>query len=344
MNSYIEEKNTLLELWQKYKERDNVVYDINQKIKDAETKRIEAKRELNKVEDEARIIQRVIDTKGECKRPSVSKIYFSIIFGFTFIFKAVAIITAVLMFIISLILFAIIPDEYETFILNLGFNPGLFVWIGSPAFGIICGIVACIICYVVCIINDASKRKASLHAHKNFDPTVAYKEALNKMKELAPKIEELRKKVDDCTMNVDNLKSDLSKVPPVQNNLRMPSELHSSKGVALLIQYISVGRANSIQEAINLYYQDVKDAARMNELKKQTAMVEEQLVNTQIAAENSARSLEENIRAANAAERQAAAAERSADANERAARSAAISAWANAETSDYARQTYHNNK
>jgi len=307
-------------------------------IKTANDKIKSKKKEISELESEIKLMQkeiddnkRIKDTKGECLRPRLmrrSLISFPEFNTLKWIFVALAVVA----FIIMLILVGVTPKTIEDLAAALNFNAGLMVWLGAPAIGLIGSILFSIGYIIVNIVNGISINNTRVANHKNFDVSKGREKAEAFFNNIESFLAQKKEKEDALAKHKEQLyemETYKNKLPAVANNLPMPNELRSTSGIALLLQYIDTGRAYTIQEAINLYYQDVKDANKMKELQKQTEYAQEQMMNSRIAAENSRIAAENSRKMYEAANRAAEASERAADAAQEAAHYERNTYWDN---------------
>ena len=211
------------------------------------------------------------------------------------------------------------PGVIESLANSVGVPAGVLVWLGAPVIGLIASLVFSVVYMIKEALNSASYNNAQIQKRNSYDVTSAKNEAAKYLDNLESHTQEVNKKereISEIKSQINELAVHKNKLPMVQNTLAMPNELRSAQGVALLIQYIDTGRADTLKEAINLYCQDLKDSARMAELKKQTQYAQEQMLSSReaaelarITAENTRRTLEETRRVAMASERAAVAAE-----------------------------------
>lgn len=312
------DRDMLVKLWYDYTER-------NKAINRADTQVEARKREIDNLQNAVNRMQKEIDdnrmiarTNGESLRPKVRR---RSLFEFPDFdtLKWAFIIMAVVYFVVMLVLVAITPKTVENLADAINFNAGALVWVGAPAVGLVGAIVFSLIYIIKNAIENYSINRARENERRNFDTASVKNKAIAFLNNLDSYLAEINKKENDITSlkaQINAIETEKHKLPAVENNIPMPNELRSSNGMALLIQYIDTGRARTLQEAINLYYQDLKDSQRMAELRKQTEYAEEQLMNSRIVAENSQRTLEEAKRQADNAAIAARNAARAADAAE----------------------------
>ncbi|MBE7012267.1 MAG: hypothetical protein E7415_06295 [Ruminococcaceae bacterium] len=323
------DRNNLFNLWCSYVDYNNIVNkfagEIKRKQEDIETLGAEID-DIKKKTEQYRWIK---ETNGDCLRPKIRKASLLEFPEFEFI-KWTFIALAVISFIGMLIIAGVAPEILDDLARDLDMGAGFVVWLGAPVLGVI-GTILYIIGYAIySVIQGIKINRSREAAYRNFDVSSALKEAtefLNNENKHIKIQNEKENAISGIKREITELEQKKRNLPTVRNNIPMPNELKSAEGVALLIQYMDTGRAWTIQEAINLYYQDVKDARKMEELRKQTRYAQEQMLNSRIAAENSRITANAAVRTANAAERTADASERAANASERTANAAASIDW-----------------
>ncbi len=112
-------------------------------------------------------------------------------------------------------------------------------------------------------------------------------------------IEQKRRQIEDTKREIMALENILRKPLNLNVDIRIPEELKSYEGILVLGRYISSGRAYTVQEAVNLYFNDAAQQKMLREAQMQTAYAqlqaayaEEQAENTRVIAENSERAVE----------------------------------------------------
>lgn len=232
------------------------------------------------------------------------------------ILKWIFVALAVVSFVVMLVLVGVKPELIENAALKINVNAGLFVWLGAPVLGVV-GTVLFIIGYMIYFIKENhTYNKNKKWKTKHFDTATAVKKAtefLNNLENTEQEIKDKKTKINTLENEIAEIQNGLARLTPVENMLPMPNELRNANGLALLLSYIDTGRAYTLKEAVNIYYQDLKDAKKMEELRKQTAYAQEQMMNSRIAAENSRIAAENSRKTLDATNRAADAAERAAD-------------------------------
>ena len=126
-------------------------------------------------------------------------------------------------------------------------------------------------------------------------------------------IEQKRRQIEDTKREIIALENILRKPLNLNVDIRIPEELKSYEGILVLGRYISSGRAYTVQEAVNLYFNDAAQQKMLREAQMQTAYAQQQAENARIAAENSEAALQLARETAASAERAADAAQTVAD-------------------------------
>ncbi len=328
--NYGNDREVLINLWCSYNEYNQAIDTANSDIEKRKKEISDLELDIKKMQDEIDKNKRIKATNGECLRPKYQRLSLFEFPDFD-ILKWIFVGLAVCYFVIMLIMVAVSPDTVEIWAEKLDFNAGAMIWFGTPVAGLV-GSVLFALGYVIWYAVDTQKmNNARKWKSKNFDTTKAKNEAFKFLENLDGFVAEKSKKetaVSEHKNHILDLENYKRSLPIVQNNIPMPIELRSAEGVALLIQYIDTGRAYTLQESVNLYYQDVKDAKKMEELKKQTAYAQEQMINSRITAENSRITAENSYKTLEEQRRQRQALERGADAAQ--------------ESADWARRSFFN--
>lgn len=334
MSDYTNERNMLVNLWSQYDTYDKKIAQADNKIADNNRTIALTESSIKAINKEIEENKRIVATQGECIRPKPSKqsvlfnaiLYFGVAGGIT------AAVVAGLWYIVNIFL-VIVANDYINSIYALSPTPdGIIFFFGGPVLGLQAGIVVGAIGAIISVVKSICNNSSEKRRCKYYNVSEKYCQAKNYIDNLESVLSHIKEK--ECgiqTLKEKNKQLLLMKenLPKVVNSIPMKPELRSASGVALLISYMDEGRAYSIKEAVNVYTQDVKDALKLEELKKQTAYAQEQMLNSQIAAENTRIAAEYNRRTFEEVQR-------GADAMERAADSAAESAF-------YDRQRYWSN-
>lgn len=331
------DRDILYKLWCDYNSYAKKVQSADVQIKEIKQEILNQEYAIKVMQKEIDDNKRILETNGECLRPkensassTISPII-SIISGFA-LFVPLFIGLTIAAFVGMLVMIGISPETVEGWAESLNVLAGLFVWLGSPVIGAIGAVGISLLIGIISVFVEIKAWKRKKDISRRYDPTNAINKASAFMNNIDSYNEEKNKKERKLNelrtkhTEIINCKKNLS---PVENNLRMPDELKNMEGTALLIGYIDKGRADTLQEAINLYYQELKDSVRIAELRKQTQYAQQQMINSQIAAENSRIAAENTRKTLEATNRAAQEAERAAD-------NAATAA-------DYERKTYWDN-
>lgn len=316
------DRELIYRAWSEYSERDSIIRDANNKIQAKKNEIAALNSAIKKLNDEIDNNKRIKNTNGECVRPKYRP---TPLFEFPEfnVLKWIFIVLTVVLFVVMLILVGVNPEFIENMASKINVNAGLFVWLGAPAIGL-SGTLLFVIGYVIYfIIENHGYNKNQKRKTMSFDTSAAVKKAtefLNNLENTEHEIRDKKIKINTLENEVVEMQNRLAQLAPIENMLPIPNELRNANGLAFLLNYIDTGRAYTLKEAVNLYYQDLKDAKKMEELRKQTAYAQEQMMNSRITAENSRITAENSritaeasIRAANAAERAASAASEAAD-------------------------------
>lgn len=325
------DREMLVKLWCSYTEHDKTVAALNKEIESDKRAISNLEKEIEKKKSEIEQNKLIYKTGGECLRPKVKQMSLIDFPEFETV-KWIFVASAIISFIIMLIMVGVASETIEGLAELVGVPAGVLVWLGAPVIGLIASLAFSVVYMIKEALNSVSYNNAQIQKRNSYDVTRAKNEAAKYLDNLESHTQEVNKKereISEIKSQINELAVHKNKLPIVQNTLAMPNELRSAQGVALLIQYIDIGRADTLKEAINLYCQDLKDSARMAELKKQTQYAQEQMLSSReaaesarVAAENTRRNLEETRRVA-------AASERAADAAEETARYERYSYWQN---------------
>lgn len=309
------DRQTVFRIWSEYSERDFVISNTNKQIQNKKSEVVALNTEIKKGNDEIANNKRIKSTNGECMRPKYRPaplLDFPDFEVVKWIFIAMTIVT----FIAMLVLVAVNPNLIENTALKMNVPAGLFVWLGAPVIGL-AGTILFVIGFVGYFMSENHKynknQKSKIKYFNTAKEVQKANEFLSKLDKFEQEIEDKKLKVRELENQITETQNYISNLPPVDNTLPMPNELRNANGLALLLNYMDTGRAYTLKEAVNIYYQDLNNAQKMEELRKQTAYAQEQMMNSRIAAENSRKTLEATNRAADAAERAAEAASEAAD-------------------------------
>ena len=324
-NSGSNEREILIDIWHNYHEYNKALQNANEQITKNENRISSLKKEAEKIQKDIDLNKRIKATNGECLRPPKKRYSLIELPDFSMI-KTLFIAITIVSFVILLILLAIFKAPFNEAIDKIQkvvhINEGLLFFLAAPCIAVIISIIFILGYMIKCAFDTHSMNRANAWRHKNFDTATAVRKATEFMNNIDSYMAEKNNKEKDIVSLEEenkNIKIAKQQLPAVPNTIPMPPELRSEEGVLLLLQYIDTGRAYTLQQAINLYYQDMKDAKRMAELQKQTEYAKQQLVNSQIAAENSRIAAANSQKTYEAAQRSAAASERAADAAEESA-------------------------
>ncbi len=315
------DRERLVQLYNAYKDRDAKLKAVTAKIEE-QRRRIPALEGcIQSVRNDIDKNRRLVMSQGESNRPK-AKLSFRFYSVPDFdILKTIFLSVTIVVFVLFMILVAVAPDWLESFIPDN--MAGLMVWLGSP----IAGLAVCLVVVVVNVIRDIIDSVSSYKSNLKERNSYSANNAVNAAEEFLSRIEKHKAEIADYENKISSIKADLIRLDKERREIRVfahdipiPGELKSVNGVALLIDYIDKGRAYTIQEAVNLYYNDVAQQKMLNEAQKQTAYVQQQAENARIAAENSEEALK-------LARETAANAERAADAAQTAANYERWSYW-----------------